>query len=511
MKSAVKCLKLTRGNSRLPLYILGVIALLGYLFAVALVPVPVKAWVLGNDFYLGAYASPTYGGTVNVPPPDDPDLGTWSYIHSYTLTATATSGFVLSGWAGCPASWVNGNTVVVNPDKDTESKAFMLNAQGSITIYAYFQRTTVPITCLGVDGITWTNGGGLKGVAINEALNISVALTTAKAVLYEFAGWSCSHNVLHAIDDYMNTQGMPGLYRASPTYVTPTYDWSDEAYSWVKPVLRLKAPAVDNVTITWDGGDGGHFKYDNPVEVPVGTSVTQEWESDNAMIVFSHWTLVNATCTNTESYFTQFMGTAAGTATITCVTDNADFTTYYTVTVEKEGAGNTIPSPGVHTYLKGSTITLLAIPATGYELSRWEGLNGGQQSSALEVDQRVWVDEAVYRAVFTKKSFGGPGTPPTGPAATATGLWERISTSLNTVGLNNQMGRAFFLLGLMVLVMVAARNNKAMRVILPLCVLGVGIIGGWVPIWVVVLLAVGAGFSLIQFFKSKGGISGSDA
>lgn len=476
-------------------FLLTVCLLVAFVAVMGLVwsrPATVSAWVLGNDFYLGVYADPSYGGTVTVPPPDDPDLGTWSYIHSYTLTATPAAGWVLSGWAGCPANWVNGNTVVVNPDLDANSKAYMLNAQGSVVIYAYFTRSSVPITCLPVDGVVWANGGGLKGVAVNEALNIAVSLTTAKAVLYEFGGWMGSHNVIHAIDDYMNDQGVPGTYRASPCYVTPEYDWAEESYSWVKPALRLKSLATENSTITFvDSVPDGHFHFENPVTVPAGTSVLQEWESDNTMVVFDHWDLDNLGCTNIESYHTSFWSLAAGPGTATVVTAEADFTTYYNVTLEAVGSGDTLPTLGDHTYLKGSGITLLAMPAKGWHFERWDGLNNGAQSTAVQVDQTVSVDNATYIAVFSKGAVIPGEDDPHEPAVT--GVWGKIQSSLDTVGLNNQMGRMFVIIVAMVAGFWAVRNSGAMRVVVPLGIMAVAIVGGWLPIWIVVLLALGAG------------------
>jgi len=66
------------------------------------------------------------------------------------------------------------------------------------------------------------------------------------------------------------------------------------------------------------------------------------------------------------------------------------------------------------------------------------------------------------------------------------------------------MGRMFVVLFAMVALVIAARDNKLFRIVLPLGVLGVGIIGGWVPVWIVVLLAIGAAFTLLQFARSKG-------
>jgi hypothetical protein len=52
---------------------------------------------------------------------------------------------------------------------------------------------------------------------------------------------------------------------------------------------------------------------------------------------------------------------------------------------------------------------------------------------------------------------------------------------------------------------VVAGKNKYMRVAAPLGVLGVGIVGFWVPIWVVVLLAVAMGFVIMKTVTKSSG------
>jgi hypothetical protein len=73
------------------------------------------------------------------------------------------------------------------------------------------------------------------------------------------------------------------------------------------------------------------------------------------------------------------------------------------------------------------------------------------------------------------------------------------------VGLGNAMGRMFVVLAGMVAAGVVAGKNKYMRVAAPLGVLGVGIVGFWVPIWVVVLLAVAMGFVIMKTVTKSSG------
>ncbi|MGE5623508.1 MAG: InlB B-repeat-containing protein [Methanocella sp.] len=68
------------------------------------------------------------------------------------------------------------------------------------------------------------------------------------------------------------------------------------------------------------------------------------------------------------------------------------------MTIGKSGDGATSPSPGIHSYAKGTVVPLSATPASGYRFDGWEG-----EDAASIVDSRIVVDsDKALRARFTE-------------------------------------------------------------------------------------------------------------
>lgn len=47
--------------------------------------------------------------------------------------------------------------------------------------------------------------------------------------------------------------------------------------------------------------------------------------------------------------------------------------TYYDLTIEVDGEGNTEPDPNTHEYEEGTTVSLEAIPADNWKFNQWTG------------------------------------------------------------------------------------------------------------------------------------------
>ena len=80
---------------------------------------------------------------------------------------------------------------------------------------------------------------------------------------------------------------------------------------------------------------------------------------------------------------------------------------------------------------------------------------------------------------------------------------EGFEAWLDNWGLNNQAGHWLVLLVVMVLLFIIAYKSEILRVALPLVAMATAIGFGWIDVWVIILLALGAGLSLFALFRKK--------
>lgn len=82
-------------------------------------------------------------------------------------------------------------------------------------------------------------------------------------------------------------------------------------------------------------------------------------------------------------------------------------------------------------------------------------------------------------------------------------LIGEIEDTIERYGLNNSVGHWMILIVLMVGSFLMLREHRLLRIIVPLACLALGIAWSWVDVWIVVLLALGAGVWLVGFFKKR--------
>ncbi len=108
---------------------------------------------------------------------------------------------------------------------------------------------------------------------------------------------------------------------------------------------------------------------------------------------FDHWEgdCFGSTCTLTNSRLTWSMDLPA---TVTAV-----YRGNRKLTVEVEGAGTTVPSPGVHYYGNGEIVRLVARAYAGYDFDHWvvDGVIAGDQATV----RVTMTEDHVVKAVFT--------------------------------------------------------------------------------------------------------------
>lgn len=81
--------------------------------------------------------------------------------------------------------------------------------------------------------------------------------------------------------------------------------------------------------------------------------------------------------------------------------------------------------------------------------------------------------------------------------------WTALDEWMAGFGMDNPAGRWIAILALMALCFAGFYRSSLLRVLVPGSVFGIGLIIGWVDIWVTILLALGAGLTIYGLFKRK--------
>lgn len=113
-----------------------------------------------------------------------------------------------------------------------------------------------------------------------------------------------------------------------------------------------------------------------------------------------------------------------------------------------------------------------------------------------------WLEFSVNSQVYSGGSSGGSGSGYTSDLGT------KIKTWISDYGMDDDVGHWVIMLALMILSVVIFWKVKIMCVIMPLGILAIGMVIGWVNPVIVVLLALGAGFTIWSAFRKKADAGG---
>jgi uncharacterized repeat protein (TIGR02543 family) len=276
-------------------------------------------------YTLTTNAAPTAGGTVS----RNVTAASYTSGTSVTLTATAASGYVFTGWSGDASGTATSVTVNMNANK---------------TVTANFALATYTLTTTA----TPTAGGSISRSpsATTYSSGTTVTLTATAASGYVFTGWS-------------------GDASGSSTSVTVTMNSN-------KAVTANFAVAYTLTTTATPTAGGSISRSPSAATYATGTVVT-------------------LTATPASGYiFTGWSGAASGTATTTTVTMSANrsvtanFALAYTLTTAATPAigGTVTASPAAASYASGTTVTVTATPASGYAFTGWSGDATGTASTS---------------------------------------------------------------------------------------------------------------------------------
>jgi|GEM_PF-579776 len=352
----------------------------------------------------------------------NPQKAGYSYNESVSLQAVPNTGYHFTGWSGSLSGSTNPASIVMNADK---------------SVTAGFAINTYTLTT------NATNGSVVKSPqAASYTHGSTVSLQAVAAEGYEFAGWSGavsgSANPVEIVMDSsksvtaaftvktytLTTSATNGSVVRSPESTTYTHG----------STVSLQAVAAEGYHFTgWSGAVTGSS---NPVSLVMDASksvtaafaanaYTLSISASNGTVTanpsqatYTHGQVVTLTATPSTGYsFSSWSGDASGTAASTTITMDANKSvtaafTLNTYTLSISAANGTVTrDPEQATYTHGQTVTLTAVPATGYSFSSWSGdLSGTVASATITMDGNKSVAAGFTINSYTLNTSGANGS-----------------------------------------------------------------------------------------------------
>jgi hypothetical protein len=358
-------------------------------------------------------ASSTGPGTVTLDPPG----GSYPAGTSVTVTAVPDLDAAFTGWSGDLAGTTSPETVLVDAAKSvTASFAALYD---------------VSIQSSGPGTVTLDPPGGTYAAGTV----VSVAATPDAGAVFDGFGGSLagteSPQLLSVDGDEIVTASFTQHYTLSASGTGPgtvTLDPPGGSYPAGTSVTVTAVPDLDAAFTGWSGDLAGTTNPETVV-MDAAKSVTASFATLHDVSVeisgpgsvtldppggaYPAGTVVSVTATpDAGALFQGFGGSLAGTDSPQLLTVDGDETVTasfeapsYTLNVTTVSSGTVSIDPPTGPYPAGTTVTLTAVPSTGYLFVGWAGDATGSENPLLLV---MDADKAV-EAQF--KSAGGGGTP----------------------------------------------------------------------------------------------------
>jgi uncharacterized repeat protein (TIGR02543 family) len=324
-----------------------------------------------------------------------------------SITATAPSGYVFTGWTvtSTPASaatFANANNASTT-----------VTLSGNATIVANFAQTFT----LTVNRDPAAGGTVTPATQQTVRANTPIDITATPADGYTFSGWTVTTAASTA------TIASPG---SASTTVTLT------ANATIRANFTQNIVSPTTHTLTVSAGTGGAVTPSGQQEVAANTpfNITAAAASG---YTFNNWTVVTggsaATFANANSAATTvtLSGNAAIRANFTQdpVDPNDGSFLEFVINIMPPGSGRVDVTPNKQLFLQGEVISLTAVPSAGFEFDRWAGddLHGSNPQTSTN----VWWHRSVQ--VHFRAVTGGGGIPDTTGGGSGSGPAGRTDTT----------------------------------------------------------------------------------
>jgi uncharacterized repeat protein (TIGR02543 family) len=329
------------------------------------------------------------------------------------VTATASAGYIFSGWGGDLSGVNNPATVTVNSNKNitanfvTETSKFTINIAlnpangGTVSLSpaqpvgGYVAGAQVTLTATANSGYGFSHWTGDVTGNTNPA---SFAIFSNKNITANFSAATGKYNLVVTISPQA-----AGIVNASPVQPSDGY------------------PAGTQVTLTATGNSGFVFSG---------------WSGDLAGGSNPGNITMNSN-KNVTAFFVVTGGGGGGGGGIPIL-----LPTRYGLTINNPGGGTINLRPGQPRdgYIAGTAVTVIANPDIGYIFSSWSGDLTGDSNPAtitMNAHKNITVNftETVYKLVATSSPPSAgivhpePAQPDAGyPAGTSVTLYSRVNT-----------------------------------------------------------------------------------
>ena len=274
-----------------------------------------------QTYTINVSANPTNGGTVT-------GGGTYNQGQSCTVTASANSGFTFTNWTE------NGSVVSTQP-------SYTFTVTGNRTLVANFQAQPQSYTI--TVSANPTNGGNVTGGGTYQQGQSCTVTATANNG-YSFTNWTENGNVVSTQASYTFT------VTGNRTLVA---NFTQQQYT-----ITATANPTNGGTVT----GGGNYNYGQSCTLtatPATGFTFQKWTKNGTQV--STNATYTFTVTESAAYVAHFQAQS-----------------YYIATNSNPSNGGTTTGNGTYSY--GSSCTVTATPATGYDFTNWTE-NGSQVST----------------------------------------------------------------------------------------------------------------------------------
>jgi uncharacterized repeat protein (TIGR02543 family) len=378
-----------------------------------------------NKSVAAAFAANTYTlqtNATNGSVTRTPDRASYTHGETVTLTAVPATGYSFSSWSGDLSGTAVSVTITMNSNKSVAAgftiNSYTLNtsaANGSITRNpnqgSYNHGETVTLQAVPAEGYNFVNwSGDMTGATSPATLvmdsNKSVAATFA-ANTYTLQTYATNGSVTRTPDRASFTHGETAILTAVPGTGYSFSSWSGDA-----------AGSTVTVTITMNANKSVTAGFTANAYTLSVSALNGTVTASPSQATYTHGQVVTLTAAPSTGYsFSSWSGDASGTAASTTVTmdSNKSVTAAFvlnTYTLNISSANGTVTkSPNQATYTHGQTVTLTAVPATGYSFSSWSGdLSGTVASATITMDGNKSVAAGFTINSYTLNTSGANGS-----------------------------------------------------------------------------------------------------
>ena len=398
--------------------------------------------IINNQQVIGSLVSFTEGSVLVDPAPDGD--GKYTSGTLVTLTARSNSGYDWKGWSATGNDTSNPTTVTMSSSNkhvtvtfESRFSLFISNqlvigpvvsfAEGSVSVtpapaddgkYAYGTRVTLTATAL--PGYGWKNWSGTGSDTSNPAI-VTISSDKHVAVTFEL-------RFLLAINNQVVT-GSSVDFTGGTVSVNPA-PGADGRYAKDSTATLTATPASGYRFDRWSGDVSGNAASIT-VTMNTGKSITATFirtytlttsanPSEGGSVspvggTYDEGTSVTLAATPASGYrFDRWSGDVSGNVTSVTITMNANksvtatFIRTYTLTTSVSPTEGGSVSPVGGTYDEGTSVTLTAIPASGYRFDHWSGdVSGNVTSVTITMNTNKSVT-ATFIKVYTLTTSVSP-------------------------------------------------------------------------------------------------------